>query len=326
MLSTRVMQLGVHSVCSKHGEAWDAYEATYQQGTGTTEPASEPAPVDLAFDTEHTFADGVTISVSEPVPYTRTEDDLYAALAEGGPDDGARLTVTVTNGSQGEGTPSSLFGSATPRRTAPGVRFRAPGRAGQSRLHAPARPNPDLRRAVLSDRTGDLVITYTGPGSGLETGPPAVARLPMPKLPSSRPTSSLRRRLRNTCRCATSCASTRPGPRGCPGRQGCNRASTALTRWWSSSDGGGPSFAKIDEMCFSTAPSVTTRARPIALFVRPSAISASTSRSRGDSAESGSRARRCASSVDTTSGPARCRRRPPGSARPRGPPAAPPGP
>ena len=113
MLSTRVMQLGVHSVCSKHGEAWDAYEATYQQGMGTTEPASEPAPVKLAFDTEHTFADGVTISVSEPVPYTRTEDDLYAALAEGGPDDGARVTVTVTNGSQGEGTPSSLFGSAT---------------------------------------------------------------------------------------------------------------------------------------------------------------------------------------------------------------------
>lgn len=55
----------------------------------------------------------MTISVSEPVPYTRTEDDLYAALAEGGPDDGARVTVTVTNGSQGEGTPSSLFGSAT---------------------------------------------------------------------------------------------------------------------------------------------------------------------------------------------------------------------
>ena len=42
-------------------------------------------------------------------------------------------------------------------------------------------------------------------------------------------------------------------------------------------------------MCFSTAPSVTTSFRAIAAFVRPSAISPSTSRSRGVNVASGSR-------------------------------------
>ena len=43
---------------------------------------------------------------------------------------------------------------------------------------------------------------------------------------------------------------------------------------------------KIEETCFSTAPPVTTSSRAIAAFVRPSAISARTSRSRGVSAAS----------------------------------------
>ena len=54
--------------------------------------------------------------------------------------------------------------------------------------------------------------------------------------------------------------------------------------------------------CFSTAPSVTTRARAMAVLERPSAIRASTSRSRGVSSRSGSSRRRRTSSWPTTSG------------------------
>ena len=61
-------------------------------------------------------------------------------------------------------------------------------------------------------------------------------------------------------------------------------ARTASTRRWSSSLAGRSSLAKMFETCFSTAPGVTTSSRAIAAFVRPSAISASTSRSRGVSA------------------------------------------
>ena len=56
------------------------------------------------------------------------------------------------------------------------------------------------------------------------------------------------------------------------------------------------------DTCFSTAPSLTTRAAAIAVFDRPSAISASTSLSRGVSRSSGSRRRARESSCDTTSG------------------------
>src|ERR1700761_1962391 len=57
------------------------------------------------------------------------------------------------------------------------------------------------------------------------------------------------------------------------------------------------------ETCFSTAPGVTTRASAIALLVRPSAISESTSRSRGERASIGfsGAARRSPTSSATTS-------------------------
>ena len=77
---------------------------------------------------------------------------------------------------------------------------------------------------------------------------------------------------------------------------------TARTRRWSSSAGGRSSLVKMLLTCFSTALSLTTRARAIAGLLRPSAISASTSRSRGVSRSSGSRRRERASSCATTSG------------------------
>ena len=66
--------------------------------------------------------------------------------------------------------------------------------------------------------------------------------------------------------------------------------------------GGSSSLPKMLVTCFSTARSVTTSASAIAWFERPSAISASTSRSRGVSASSGSSRRRRPSSCATTSG------------------------
>src|ERR1700710_234310 len=59
---------------------------------------------------------------------------------------------------------------------------------------------------------------------------------------------------------------------------------------------------KMFVTCFSTAPSVTTSTPAIELFVRPSAISSSTSRSRGESCSSGSWRPLRTSSCDTTSG------------------------
>src|SRR3954467_10028026 len=55
-------------------------------------------------------------------------------------------------------------------------------------------------------------------------------------------------------------------------------------------------------MCFSTVPSVTHNWRAIPAFERPSAIRASTSRSRGLSSSSGSRARRAATSSWASAG------------------------
>ena len=64
----------------------------------------------------------------------------------------------------------------------------------------------------------------------------------------------------------------------------------------------GPSFVKMLVTCFSTARSVTNRRSAIAWFERPSAISSSTSRSRGVSSSSGSSARRRPTSWLTTAG------------------------
>ena len=58
---------------------------------------------------------------------------------------------------------------------------------------------------------------------------------------------------------------------------------------------------KMFETCFSTAPSVTTSSSAMATFERPSAISASTSRSRGVSSSSGPSSR-WPSSWETASG------------------------
>ena len=55
-------------------------------------------------------------------------------------------------------------------------------------------------------------------------------------------------------------------------------------------------------MCFSAAPSVMLSCSAIPMFVRPSAIAARTSRSRGVSDASGSSARLRAMSCATTSG------------------------
>ncbi len=74
--------------------------------------------------------------------------------------------------------------------------------------------------------------------------------------------------------------------------QGLRRyVNTASTRRCCSSAAGRSSFMKIDEMCFSTAPSDTTRWPAIPAFDRPSAIRLSTSRSRGVRAANGSRRR-----------------------------------
>ena len=63
-----------------------------------------------------------------------------------------------------------------------------------------------------------------------------------------------------------------------------------------------PSLPKMLVTCFSTARSVTTMCSAIALFERPSAISSSTSRSRGVSSSSGSSRRARPTSWETTSG------------------------
>jgi hypothetical protein len=71
----------------------------------------------------------------------------------------------------------------------------------------------------------------------------------------------------------------------------CNRANTASTLRWGDPVSSISSFAKIDVTCFSTEPTPTTSAVAIPWFVRPSAISPRTSRSRAVSAVSGSRRR-----------------------------------
>src|SRR6202035_1781561 len=54
----------------------------------------------------------------------------------------------------------------------------------------------------------------------------------------------------------------------------------AMTRRLSVSDGGSPSLAKMLAICFSTTPPVMTSVSAMAVFERPSAIRARTSRSR----------------------------------------------
>ncbi|MDQ3151992.1 MAG: hypothetical protein M3R63_09815 [Actinomycetota bacterium] len=159
-----VMQLGIHGVCSKHGEAWDAYETTYQQSMGMTEPTA-PAPVVLDFGAEQIFADGVSISVTAPESYERTTIDLsYGFCATDCPMAGARVTVTVANNSTGEVDPSLAFGSATVN-----------GQPVESLAFAPS-PEGELRNAggtLLPGQSqtfdelywmttpGDLVISYS---------------------------------------------------------------------------------------------------------------------------------------------------------------------
>ena len=72
-------------------------------------------------------------------------------------------------------------------------------------------------------------------------------------------------------------ASAMPDPRQVSRRN----ATTARTRRWASASGGRRSFPKMLVTCFSIARSVTTSRAAIAAFESPSAISSSTSRSRG---------------------------------------------
>src|SRR5690606_21338988 len=81
-----------------------------------------------------------------------------------------------------------------------------------------------------------------------------------------------------------------------------NHLRTASTRRWSCSVGGRSSLLKMLLTSFSPAPSLTTSSWAMAALVRPSAMSASTSRSRGERRSSGSRLRDRASSWATTSG------------------------
>ena len=104
------------------------------------------------------------------------------------------------------------------------------------------------------------------------------------------------------------------------------KVSTASTRRWSSGAGARPSFPKMLVTCFSTARSVTTSCSAMAWFERPSAISSSTSRSRGVRSSSGSSRRARPSSWATTSGSSadppsatRCTARRSARRRPRGP-------
>src|SRR5947207_1083415 len=76
----------------------------------------------------------------------------------------------------------------------------------------------------------------------------------------------------------------------------------AGARRWSSGAGGRWSLVKMLATCFSTARPEITRPSAIAWLLRPSAISPSTSCSRGVSSSSGSSARRRPSMCETTSG------------------------
>ena len=96
------------------------------------------------------------------------------------------------------------------------------------------------------------------------------------------------------------------GPLGGPAIEGptAQRASrkviTARTRRWSPADSGRLSLARMLRTCFSTVPSVTQSRPAMPALERPSAISASTSRSRALSTARGS-LRRCAPTSSCTS-------------------------
>ncbi len=93
----RVMQVGVHDVCSDHGAAWDAYEMTYQQGAMTETPA---APVVLGFGETHIFEAGTEVSMTASLLDGREPTEQI-------PGDMVKLTVTVTNGTSEVINPSN---------------------------------------------------------------------------------------------------------------------------------------------------------------------------------------------------------------------------
>lgn len=107
----RLVQLGIESQCSQHAEALAGLRAAF---TTPEDPPAPPAPVVLSFGQEHTFPDGVSIEVAAPVAYERTEDDLYNGMCESDcPTTGARVRVTITNGSQAAIDPAGTWGNAT---------------------------------------------------------------------------------------------------------------------------------------------------------------------------------------------------------------------
>lgn len=139
-------------------------------GCGSEPAASNPEPAppatqeevietppELAFGATHTYADGVTITVSPPVRYERTEADLAQAIQEGGPQSGTRVTVKVVNGSKAPMDPSLIVGSAT-----------LDGTPVETLTFAPA-PEGELRSAGYTLLPGqsqefDQLYQVTGPG------------------------------------------------------------------------------------------------------------------------------------------------------------------
>ena len=92
------------------------------------------------------------------------------------------------------------------------------------------------------------------------------------------------------------------GARGASSNERAGTASTASTRRCSSGSSSRPSLRKIAFTCDSTVLGLSTSRVAMPAFETPSAISASTSRSRGVSSRSGSRSRRRPISCPTTSG------------------------
>jgi hypothetical protein len=135
--------------------------STPTPGAPVAAPPSEQSEIirtpELPFGSTHTFADGVTVNVSAPVRYERTDADMAQALDKEGPQFGMRVTVTVMNGSQTPIDPSLIIGSATLN-----------GQPVRALAFAPA-PQGELRHAgytLLPGQTQVFDELYWLPGPG----------------------------------------------------------------------------------------------------------------------------------------------------------------
>ena len=154
----------------------------------------------------------------------------------------------------------------------------------------PPRGRPARRRGLgRRRRRRDRGARWRAGGPRRVASPASTARLMSRARPAARRSSAPRSRSRSTPRprCSRLRNRGRPAP---PGRAG-GRLPIS----------GSSSLPKMLLMCFSVAPSVMVRSLAIPTFVRPSAIAASTSRSRGVKAASGSSGRVRTMSWATTS-------------------------